>query len=201
MKGLLHSKIFRQNLGKWLCMYVGAILLLTTVVTYSKYMMGVQGVDDAKPAKFNVDVVGLDEDNQVINDNVVSLGSKRRINAPLTFDIKINTEIEAMANLTAYLYIDPRFELVGVVKRNSDNTDNEEILCVNNCDITNSDNQYSLINMKLLNPAQITNYIYRVAVKYKLPESGRYDQEITSDVKIVQVLYNATQIINKNNNK
>ena len=38
MKGLLHSKRFKENLYRWLFMYVGVIALLTTVITYSKYV-------------------------------------------------------------------------------------------------------------------------------------------------------------------
>ena len=56
MKGLLQSKIFRKNLKKWLCMYVGALLLLTTVVTYSKYISKYNVDDDARITKFDVTV-------------------------------------------------------------------------------------------------------------------------------------------------
>ena len=35
---LLHSKLFRQNLFKWIFMYIAALGLLTSVITYSKYI-------------------------------------------------------------------------------------------------------------------------------------------------------------------
>lgn len=56
MKELLHSRLFRKNLKKWLFMYVGTICLLTSVITYSKYISAFNGSDTAKTAKFNVKV-------------------------------------------------------------------------------------------------------------------------------------------------
>lgn len=56
MKGLLQSKKFRKNLGKWLCMYAGVMLLLTTVVTYSRYMTNLQGSGKASTAKFQLKI-------------------------------------------------------------------------------------------------------------------------------------------------
>lgn len=54
MKGLLHSKYFKTNLKKWLFMYVGVMLLFTTVVTYSKYISRVDIKDEARATRFNV---------------------------------------------------------------------------------------------------------------------------------------------------
>lgn len=54
MKGLLHSKKFRTNLLNWLCMYVGVMALLTTVITYSKYIESQSQSDEARVPKFDV---------------------------------------------------------------------------------------------------------------------------------------------------
>lgn len=54
MKGLLQSKKFRKNLGKWLFMYTGVMLLLTTVITYSKYITSLQSKSDASTARFEL---------------------------------------------------------------------------------------------------------------------------------------------------
>lgn len=57
MKGLLHSKKFRTNLYKWLCAYVGVMLLLTTVITYSKYISKFLGeTETPRTAKFDVEI-------------------------------------------------------------------------------------------------------------------------------------------------
>lgn len=56
MKELLHSKLFRRNLYKWLFMYVGVMCLLTSVITYSRYITKMQDNDAARVAKFNVNI-------------------------------------------------------------------------------------------------------------------------------------------------
>ena len=56
MKGLLHSKLFRKNLFKWLFMYITIIGLFTSVVTYSKYISSMQNGDSAKVALFDASI-------------------------------------------------------------------------------------------------------------------------------------------------
>lgn len=56
MKGLLHSKLFRKNLFKWIFMYVTVIGLFTSVVTYSKYISDMQSSDKAKVALFDASI-------------------------------------------------------------------------------------------------------------------------------------------------
>lgn len=69
MKGLLQSKIFKENLRKWLFMYVGTIALLTTVITYSKYVSSLGDNDQARGSKFDIIITPIscpkpaDEDN------------------------------------------------------------------------------------------------------------------------------------------
>ena len=61
MKGLLHSKRFKENLYRWLFMYVGVIALLTTVITYSKYVTQLIPTEEkARPAKFDVEIANTD---------------------------------------------------------------------------------------------------------------------------------------------
>ena len=55
MKGLLQSKRFKKNLGKWVFMYVICMGIFTTVITYSKYISNMLDDDDsARVSKFNV---------------------------------------------------------------------------------------------------------------------------------------------------
>lgn len=56
MKGLLHSKRFKTNLRKWLFMYVGVMVLLTSVITYSKYITSLQYDDKARTSKFAFEI-------------------------------------------------------------------------------------------------------------------------------------------------
>ena len=56
MRSLLQSRNFRKNLYRWIGMYVAVILFFTSVVTYSKYMVGVASHENARVANFNVDI-------------------------------------------------------------------------------------------------------------------------------------------------
>lgn len=53
MKGLLHSKKFKNNLFKWIFMYIMTIGLFTSVVTYSKYISNMNSDDTARVALFD----------------------------------------------------------------------------------------------------------------------------------------------------
>ena len=56
MSKLLHSKTFRKNLFKWIFMYICALLVIFTVVTYSRYITKSSLGDEAKAAKFNLEI-------------------------------------------------------------------------------------------------------------------------------------------------
>ena len=56
MKYLFRSKRFRRNLYQWIVMYVGVMFLFQTVITYSKYISQMGSLDEARVAKFHVDV-------------------------------------------------------------------------------------------------------------------------------------------------
>lgn len=53
---LLHSKMFRQNLCKWVFMYIAAIGLLTSVITYSKYITSMMNDGKSRTSKFIVKI-------------------------------------------------------------------------------------------------------------------------------------------------
>lgn len=56
MNKLLHSKTFRQNLFKWVFMYIAALGLLTSVITYSKYITNMMSTGEARASKFAVTI-------------------------------------------------------------------------------------------------------------------------------------------------
>ena len=106
MKGLLHSKKFRTNLYKWLFMYVGVMLLFTTVITYSKYISSMDGNDEARPAKFIIKVEPL----ECANCNLTAYRPTSKIEQ----DFQINLEeLEVTTDLELTITVDKDyFELV-----------------------------------------------------------------------------------------
>lgn len=95
MKGLLQSKRFRTNLYKWLFMYAGVIMLLITVITYSKYISSFTESDAARPTKFNITVDYLDckqlEDNDSCSLGIYRPTSEIKYAFNLTKEVEVKT--------------------------------------------------------------------------------------------------------------
>lgn len=64
MKGLLQSKRFKKNIGKWLIMYGLCMGLFTTLVTYSKYISKMLSTNDgARVSKFDISLKYCENEN------------------------------------------------------------------------------------------------------------------------------------------
>lgn len=111
MRALLQSKRFRSNLCKWLFMYAGVMLLLTTVITYSKYISGLQEKDDARSAKFNVFIsenCPLDDAGEQI---LCNTGSSLVVNE-LEYYFTVDTrELEVKTKFILSILIDENFKI------------------------------------------------------------------------------------------
>lgn len=106
MKGLLHSKTFKKNLRKWLFMYVGALCILTSVITYSKYMSSFSGNTEAKVAKFNIKVDYLDKCSNQSSD----LACSTDITRPLeTYDFYFKVDTTEL-DVSSFVVITPRID-------------------------------------------------------------------------------------------
>jgi len=75
MNRLLHSRVFKKNLAKWIFMYIVTLAFFTSVVTYSKYFSSLASNDNARPAKFNIKIDYLGENLEDID-----LGDEALIN-------------------------------------------------------------------------------------------------------------------------
>lgn len=209
MKGLLHSKRFKSNLGKWLCMYVGVLLLLTTVVTYSKFISNMQGDDDeSKPAKFNVDVIGYGTKlEETPEGTTIYDAGLQRPNAPLTYYLKINTEFEVATSLSLNATIQSEFNLMSVTELKNGK---ERLLCdssdkdtSNDCDVitTEDNNKYFVLNQSRVYPLQgnpsKSEIIYKIVVKYDNKDDKDYKkfEAYEKSKSIIDINYRAEQII------
>jgi len=108
MKGLLHSKRFKQNLAKWLFMYVGVMMLLTTVITYSKYISSFGVSDEARSTKFSVKI--KPDDNITCDGVTCNLGSTRPTSL-IEYGFTINVEeVEVTSDLYITITLDDSFK-------------------------------------------------------------------------------------------
>lgn len=201
MKWLLHSKLFKENLKKWLFMYIAVMCLLTSVITYSKYISNFQGSGETRSAKFNVEITSL-TDGCVMNGDTIAcdLGNKRptqKIDFLIQLDI---SELEVATDLlTRVNLVDANYSLVSLSKVDGENTIdlyNKDTNKIND-NVKYSKDTNSLVASEKVNPNDTTeskNIIYKVSVLYNNTNNkGEYYSNINS-TQVIQVGYTATQI-------
>ena len=200
MKSLLHSKKFRTNLYKWLFIYVGVMLLLTTVITYSRYMTSLQVADEARVTKYNVTIapVGCKIISEVNNEDqtikkTCDAGAYLESNKIEYYFSVDTTELEATSTFALTFKTNdkiPYFDIEKIEIVNSDLTSKipEEIVCKEAC------NTKTIINNIEARQGKIT--YYAVTVNYKgnssLTDDEKLKEQVYSD--IVSIGYSATQV-------
>ena len=214
MKGLLQSKIFRKNLKKWLCMYVGALLILTTVVTYSKYISKYNADEDARITKFDVTVKNIENENLTCTGEIDKLDCTTKdtyrptTKIPYEFVVTPNFEVNTLLATTIYVpasfNIETLEEINGKVlydekenikdssitisKLKDKNEKGEEVDTATIITITKKIDTDDIINSN-------TPKTYKITIKYN------YDEEtyLTADkenLSVIKIGYSATQIKN-----
>lgn len=182
MKGLLHSKIFKNNLKKWLCMYVGVLLLLTSVVTYSKYISTFMAdAGEARVTKFNVKIENADSKRcETLIDETTKLSYLKckpdnvvesdESDETIRFYFNVNTnEVEVVTDLVVTVNINESFNFISIKEKNYNKyvnivkaTDSKGNTIKN---ITMENNKAILYN--LINESTRGIKTYEVVVKYK----------------------------------
>jgi len=186
MKGLLQSKKFRTNLYKWLFMYAGVMLLLTSVITYSKYITSMETNEESRVAKFEV---GIDYMNCAdvttpteANPNRICNSGMYRPTSEIKYYFSVDTtQIETHALFLLDITVDSHFTLVGL----KDFTNNKQI------DISGVTNGKIRLTENIV-ASKGKNITYEVRVIYN-GTSDSYKEEQNYN-NIVKVGYSATQI-------
>lgn len=183
MNGLLHSKVFKKNLYKWLIMYIGIIGLFFTVVTYSKYMSSMQGSSGTKAAKFIVNIKFLDNDTRCI-DNTCNYGSLRPT-SDYDFYFQVDTrELEVSTILATSITVDTRLTNIHIF----DITDESNVKEIT---YNKTDNKYTIVdNIDQGNGSLKT---YKVTANLDNTNNSLYDQEILIN-DAIKVEYSAVQV-------
>lgn len=102
MKGLLHSRKFKRNLMKWICMYVGVLLLFTSVVTYSRYVSKFSNGDNAKVSKFNIEIIKGEVGSSSKSDPILPTDA-------IYYNFKVVREFEVKTLLVLTVNAEPGF--------------------------------------------------------------------------------------------
>lgn len=202
MQWLIHSKLFKENLKKWLFMYVAVMGLLTSVITYSKYISNFQGSGDAvHPAKFNVKINSLN-DGCTMNGEIVAcdLGERRPtqyINFLIELDVselEVTTELLTRINL-----VDDKYKIVSLSKVDGSN-ENELFNSSNNSSSNsveyNADTKSLVVDERVNahDTTQADSIVYKVSVLYDDPNNTKEYFNSINATQVIQVGYTATQI-------
>lgn len=199
MKGLLHSKRFKKNLGKWLLMYAGAMVIFTTVVTYSKYVSNLGlGGDNARITNFDVTISeSLPEEKctGAIDENRNCTTEIFRPTTNIPYEFTVNNDFEVKTLLVISINVDSNFEITKL-EEISNNNEEDKILyqkdpVITDKSVTISNNLISITSE--LDAPNNEAKSYRVTVKYKYNEDTYGGQE-KENIEVVKVGYSAKQI-------
>lgn len=211
MKGLLQSKIFRKNLKKWLCMYVGALMILTTVVTYSKYISKYNVDDEARVTKFDVTINNIKSEGKDLicegeADKLECLETNKyrpTTKVPYEFIVTPNFEVNTLLATTIYVPIDFNIEKLEEVNGDVlyDPENNIEIVKPEKLQETNTNGEKVDVATIITIKRNINMYennanepkIYRITTKYNYDEDS-YKAE--DSLLVIKVGYSATQVKN-----
>ncbi|MCI8498307.1 MAG: hypothetical protein HFG33_02800 [Bacilli bacterium] len=217
MKGLLHSKRFRTNLYKWLFMYVGVMALLTTVITYSKYISTFMSGDEANTTRFEMKVTP-----QGCTGSICNLGSHRPT-SDIAYDFDVEEEFEVNTYLILSFITEENFKIkkIEAVEFVDENVDEEKftpIYTVSSDGTVTFGSGYENAKKSKTENVQLGRKVvaatkrktrYRVTLEHKIDEylttdeNGNiyYDYTGTStdntiNKEVVQLGYSAMQITN-----
>lgn len=201
MKGLLHSKRFRRNLKRWICMYVGVLVLFTSVVTYSRYVSNLSLNDEAKVTKFNVNIGKGKASTESGKDPFLPTDT-----IYYTFTVTPDFEVKTLLALT--VNAEDRFTIESIVEETSNlEIYNKDIRNQNAGAITvsadttvdgNNDNTKVVIS-RTISSAEAKPTTYKIALKFKyedIKETYYTLDEYLREKAIVNVDYSARQLLN-----
>ena len=199
MSRLLHSKTFRNNLFKWLILYVCAILVVTSVVTYSKYMSSMMGQSTGRAAKFNV---GLTKGSICSStSDVCDLASFKPYDT-LEYNFSINpAELEVKSNVVLVVNVDSNFDVLSFYDQVNNKTldattETNKTLDDGNLTYLPSARRFTLnINNVGANNNTVRNY--KILLKLSSmtnDEKKAYYKTVHSYDDMVTISYTATQI-------
>lgn len=198
MKWLLHSKLFKENLKKWLFMYIAVMCLLTSVITYSKYISNFQGSGDSvRSAKFNVQINSSNDGCTSQDDKIVCSLESKRPTQKIDFLVNLDaTELEVAAEvLTRLNLVASSYEIIELIEiQDGANTtlySSEQNVIDNK--VQKTDNG-SLIVKNEFNLTSNKNVNYKVTAIYKSSNANPDIYEAVAEAPVLQVGYTATQI-------
>lgn len=219
MKTLFQSKKFKRNFKKWLCMYVGALLLLTTVVTYSKFISSFGGSDSARVTKFDVTINkpetlknckndGTSEEiccnGSLLEENISCKTGTYRPTTEVSYDFIVNTNFEVNTILAVSVYVPLDYTIIKLEEINGtvlyDSSDASTVNYPSIPKLDEKNNQYQLITISkdikaiAKNSDSNQSQSYKITLKYNYSYKDNIEISNKSNKEeVIKIGYSATQ--------
>ena len=195
MNKLLHSKTLRNNLFKWILLYICALFVVTTVITYSRYISSAIGTDRARTAKFNVNLVQGNICSSLSGD--CNLSSYKPYD-PIEYNFTVNTEeVEVSTDLVTTITVNEGFSLLKITDGSNNEVDLENVdnhLTTTMDDVTLSyyNNSNIITLASAVGPSETNVRNYKLTIKYTKTQDPFYiDSHAFADN--VKLSYSAKQ--------
>ena len=179
MSKLLHSKTFRNNLIKWIMIYVCVMLSTVSVITYSKYISELQSNASSTPAKFILTVT----DGDICSATIPTLCNieKFKTNDSIDYNFTVDTlELEVNTLLVLTINVNSSFNIDSLY------VDDEEINLESTEGYSHTNNVITITENVSINNTSIKNYKVRLSLK-----DSATNYSITN---ALVVNYSATQV-------
>ena len=207
MGKLLHSKTFRQNLFKWTLMYISVLVIITTVITYSRFISSQTVEDTAKTAKFKVTITALDVCSET--SGLCTLSSFKPYDT-INYYFKVDTtELEVKSILDVTMHINNKFSFINLnecVCEEDECSSMNEYTCstgITTTDETQEEDDNTSIKMShtiILNGVESSSQYrkgikyYKLGVRFNRDENGATDSTTINNEKVVWIDYHAEQV-------
>lgn len=182
MGKLLHSKTFRVNLAKWFVLYILALLIVTGVVTYSKYISSMGANDEARTASFKVSVSDVKVCSTTSQDlcDIAKFKPYDELEYRFTVD---TTKIEVSTEFFLTLKVNDDFIITKLEETERPSGS-----------FTEATYNSSVVTLdSIVGPSKVNKKEYKVKVKYKDNTSYQTAHNLTDD-DIMYIGYSAIQI-------
>ncbi len=187
MKGLLQSKYFKNNLKKWVFMYVLCMGIFTTVITYSRYISNMFSSDDsARVSNFGLNLMYCDD--EICEKNRKDKPVKYRPFGEMEYYFAIDgSELEVSVDLILTVNVDRHFKIKSVEKMPGVNNDPINIISKN----TTANKTISFTDTAIAGQKQITKYKVIVTYDEKVIDYNKEGcKAVSSDCKVVNGIIN-----------
>ncbi len=174
MIGLLHSETFRKNLSKWIFMYVAVLCLLSSVITYSKYISNMSREEgDVRTSKFIIDVTNIPTD-----ESCLPTDTNESIDLSKASSICSTTSIRPSGEVESYFIVDTsKLEVNADIYVRVSSSNNIDVLRVEQVNKTNE----KIADMELTKNEDGEGQIFTVVVD----DIGDVDRETITYYRVV----------------